>query len=61
MNDSLPIRTCSIVVLDTRDDPNMTFDESGRIVEFKVMLRPLKAVNLMHARMKAMLEEMASQ
>ena len=39
----------------------MTFDEQGRIVEFKVMLRPLKAVNLMHARMKAMLEKMAAQ
>lgn len=39
----------------------MSFNDEGRIVEFKVMLRPLKAVNLMHARMKAMLEEMAAQ
>ncbi len=30
----------------------------GRIVEFRVMIRPLQAVNLMHAQMKAMLERM---
>ena len=34
----------------------MTFDEAGKIVEFKVMVRPLKAVNLLHAKMKTMLE-----
>lgn len=28
----------------------------GKIVEFKVMLRPLKAINLMHQKMGAMLE-----
>ncbi|WP_267225563.1 nuclear transport factor 2 family protein [Dyella silvae] len=28
----------------------------GRIVEFKVMLRPLKAINLIHQRMGAMLQ-----
>ena len=38
----------------------ITCDEDGRIVEFKVMLRPLKAINLMHAKMKAMLEQMAT-
>lgn len=31
------------------------WDESGQIVEFKVMLRPLKAVNLIHQKMAAML------
>ncbi len=30
----------------------------GKIVEFKVMIRPLQAVNLLHAQMKAMLEKM---
>ncbi len=34
----------------------MTFDDAGKIVEFKVMVRPLKAVNLLHTKMKAMLE-----
>ena len=38
----------------------MSFDAEGKISEFKVMVRPLKAVNLLHARMKAMLEELAS-
>lgn len=38
----------------------ITFDEAGRIAEFKVMIRPLKAVNLLHAKMKAMLEQMSS-
>lgn len=32
------------------------WNEAGQIVEFKVMLRPLKAVNLIHQRMAAMLE-----
>ena len=31
------------------------WDESGQIVEFKVMVRPLKAINLIHERMAAML------
>lgn len=30
----------------------LTVDHDGRIVEFKVMLRPLKAIELMHARMR---------
>jgi hypothetical protein len=37
----------------------ITCDEDGRITEFKVMIRPLKAVNLVHAQMKAMLESLA--
>jgi len=36
----------------------ITCNDEGRIVEFKVMIRPLQAVNLMHERMKAMLETM---
>jgi hypothetical protein len=34
-------------------------NDQGRIVEFRVMLRPLKAINLVHAQMRAMLEAMA--
>jgi hypothetical protein len=33
-------------------------DDEGRIVEFRVMIRPLQAVNLMHQQMVAMLEKM---
>lgn len=32
------------------------WNESGRIVDFKVMLRPLKAINLVHQRMAALLQ-----
>lgn len=32
------------------------WDDAGRIVEFKVMLRPLKAINLIHQKMAAMLQ-----
>ena len=35
----------------------MRWDDAGRIVEFKVMLRPLKAVNLIHQKMAALLQE----
>ena len=31
------------------------WNASGQIVEFKVMIRPLKAINLIHQRMAAML------
>ncbi len=32
------------------------WDEEGRIVEFKVMIRPLKAINLIHQKMAARLQ-----
>lgn len=38
----------------------MTFDDEGKICEFKVMLRPLKAVNIVHAKMRAMLEQLST-
>ena len=33
----------------------------GKIAEFKVLLRPLQAVNLVHQQMQAMLEKMKSR
>jgi hypothetical protein len=33
-------------------------DDTGRIVEFRVMLRPLQAVNIVHEQMRAMLASM---
>lgn len=36
----------------------ITWDDEGKIVEFKVMMRPLQAINLMHQKMQAMLEAM---
>jgi hypothetical protein len=35
-------------------------NDEGRIVEFRVMIRPLQAVNLVHQQMAAMLERMKS-
>jgi hypothetical protein len=35
-------------------------DDEGRIVEFKVMIRPLQAVNKVHEQMGAMLKKLAS-
>lgn len=32
------------------------WNDAGRIVDFKVMLRPLKAINAVHQRMAAMLQ-----
>lgn len=34
------------------------FNDSGKMVDFKVMLRPLKAVNMMHQKMMEMLQKM---
>ena len=36
----------------------ISWGDDGRIVDFKVMLRPLKAVNLVHQKMAAALEQM---
>ncbi len=33
-------------------------NDEGRIIEFRVMIRPLQAVNLVHQQMAAMLESM---
>jgi hypothetical protein len=37
----------------------ITCDDTGKIVEFKVMIRPLQAINAVHDAMRAMLERMA--
>jgi hypothetical protein len=36
----------------------VTWNSEHKIVEFKVMVRPLKAINLLHQKMAAMLESM---
>lgn len=37
----------------------ITCDNDAMITEFKVMIRPLQAINLMHAQMQAMLEKLS--
>lgn len=39
----------------------MHFDDEGRIDDFKVMVRPLKAINLLHRKMGEMLASMKTQ
>lgn len=34
----------------------IAWNQDGRIVDFKVMIRPLKAINLIHQKMAAMLQ-----
>ncbi len=36
----------------------ITCNDEGKIIEFKVMIRPLQAVNALHAQMARMLESM---
>ncbi|MDH3295940.1 MAG: nuclear transport factor 2 family protein [Acidimicrobiia bacterium] len=38
----------------------ITCDDEARIVEFRVMIRPLQAINLLHQQMKDMLEQLSS-
>lgn len=38
----------------------ITCDDDGLIVEFKVMMRPLKAINAIHEQMRAMLDKLSS-
>jgi len=34
----------------------ITWNDAGQIVDFKVMIRPLKAINLIHQKMATMLQ-----
>jgi len=52
--------TCEVDGIVVNGVDIMTFDDAGKIIEFKVMVRPLKAVNLLHAKMRAMLEQMSA-
>ncbi len=36
----------------------ITWNEQGQITEFKVIVRPLQAVNMLHQKMQSMLESM---
>jgi hypothetical protein len=38
----------------------ITCDDDAMITEFKVMMRPLQAINAVHTQMKAMLEQLGS-
>ena len=38
----------------------ITFGDDGKIVEFKVMVRPLKGINMLHGKMREMLEQLSA-
>ena len=38
----------------------ITCNDDARVVSFEVMIRPLQAINIVHAQMKAMLEHLSS-
>ena len=50
---------CDVDGIEVNGVDIMSFAEDGRISEFKVMVRPLKAVNMLHAKMREMLEQMS--
>ena len=37
------------------------WDDAGRIVDFKVMVRPLKAINVLHAKMGELLAKLSAK
>ena len=56
---------CAVLEFETEMDGKhvngidmITCNDSGQIVEFKVLIRPLQAINAVHAKMQAMLEKM---
>ncbi len=52
--------TCEMEGIFVNGIDMMTFNDEGLITEFKVMVRPLKAVNMLHAKMRDMLEQFAA-
>ncbi|MEQ9463755.1 MAG: nuclear transport factor 2 family protein [Haliea sp.] len=51
--------TCDIDGITVNGVDIITFNAAGKIIEFKVMVRPLQGVNMLHAKMAAMLEQLA--
>ncbi len=51
---------CTVDGLQVNGVDIITFDEQGKICEFKVMVRPLKAINVLHARMGEMLQKLSA-
>ena len=51
---------CEVDGLQVNGVDIMTFDDHGKIIEFKVMVRPLKAINALHVKMGEMLEQLST-
>ena len=51
---------CKVDGLDINGVDIISFNEDGKICEFKVMVRPLKAINAVHEKMRQMLEQLSA-
>ena len=51
---------CEVDGLEINGVDIISFDEAGQICEFKVMVRPLKAINKLHQKMAQMLEQLSA-
>lgn len=51
---------CEVDGLEINGVDIISFDEAGQICEFKVMVRPLKAINKVHQKMAQMLEQLSA-
>ena len=51
---------CDVDGIEVNGVDILTFGDDGRITEFKVMVRPLKAINMLHAKMREMLEQLSA-
>ena len=52
--------TCDIDGIQVNGVDIITVGEDGKITEFKVMVRPLKAMNMLHGKMRSMLEQLSA-
>lgn len=50
---------CEVDGLQVNGVDIISFDEAGKISEFKVMIRPLKAINMVHQKMGEMLQKLS--
>lgn len=51
---------CEVDGLEVNGVDIISFNEAGQICEFKVMVRPLKAINKVHEKMAQMLEQLSA-
>lgn len=52
--------TCDIDGIQVNGVDIITVGEDGKITEFKVMVRPLKGMNMLHGKMRSMLEQLSA-
>jgi hypothetical protein len=51
---------CDVVGIEVNGVDILTFGDDGMITEFKVMVRPLKAINMLHAKMRETLGQLSA-